>query len=101
MCERCWGGSSDPEPTNACRGRFGNDGSGMLDGTNAKMKWCCVSVVSENGCLDGMWMQSDARGSLVRGMRISVAVCGVHDVMYPGGEVWNGDYRIAVCVVAE
>ena len=65
----------------------------MFDGRNAKMKWCGMYVVSGDGCLDGMWMQSDARGSLVRGVRISVAICGVHDVMYSGGEMWNGDSR--------
>ena len=27
----------------------------------------------------------------MRGVRVSVAVCCVHDVMNPGGEVWNGD----------
>ena len=63
----------------------------MLDGAYAEMKWGCVHVISGDGRLDGMWMQSDARGRLVCGMRMSVAVSGVHDVMYSGGEVWNGE----------
>ena len=25
------------------------------------------------------------------GVWICVAICGVHDVMYSGGKVWNGD----------
>ena len=27
------------------------------------------------------------------GVWISVAISGVHDVMYPGGEMWDGDGR--------
>ncbi len=91
MRERCWGRTSDPYSVDACRGRFGITGNGVLDGTNAKMKWCGMYVVSGDGRLDGMWMQSDARGCLVRGVRICVAICGMHDVMDSGGQVWNGD----------
>ena len=29
----------------------------------------------------------------MRGVRISATVCGVHDVVYSGGEVWNRDGR--------
>ena len=29
----------------------------------------------------------------MRGVRISATVSGVHDVVYSGGEVWNGDGR--------
>ena len=29
----------------------------------------------------------------MRGVWIGASVCGVHDVMYSGGEVWNGDGR--------
>ena len=29
----------------------------------------------------------------MRGVRMSATVCGVHDVVYSGGEVWNRDGR--------
>ena len=45
------------------------------------MKWCGMYVVSGDGRLDGTWMQSDARRCLVRGVRICVAICGMHDVL--------------------
>ena len=65
----------------------------MLDGAYAKMKWCRMYIITGDGRLDGMWMQSNARGCLVRGVWICVAICGMHDVMDSGGKVWNGDSR--------
>ncbi len=65
----------------------------MFDGANAQVKRSCVNVISGDGCLDGVWVHGNARWCLVCGVWICVAICGVDDVMYSGGKVWNGDGR--------
>ena len=93
MCERfgCW--SSDFYTTDACDWGFNGTVAGVFDGANTKLNRRCVNVVSGNGRLDGMWMKGNTRRCLMCGVWIDAVICGMHDVMDSGGEMWDGNGR--------
>ena len=93
VCKGRWGGACDPKSTDTSDGGFKRVRLGVFDRTNAELQWSGVNIICGDGSLDGVGMEGNAGWRLMSGLRIRAGVCGVHDVVYSGGNVWNRDGR--------
>ena len=50
-----------------------------------------MDVIGEDGSLNCVWVEGDARGCLMCDMWICVTIGGVHDVMNSWGKEWKCD----------